>query len=126
MPVDPCGFALGELRACYYSIIRFPGVGPVLGRYYFTDKPYLPLPHAYGPWRWFRESEADADADDGLVGDITSFPWRFYSGLAPQLHCDGFRGSPEAWMGEDTGERYTVGGFPPDGLDTWDFLTMGG
>jgi len=94
--------------------MRIPGVGLVPGRWYFTDKDYLPFPHVYGPWKWFRpDPYSMLDYDDGQAGEVTTIPQPFSLGHpGPPSTCTGFKGSPDSWAGVDTGERYLVTGFP--------------
>lgn len=118
---------MGDIRAAYTTLMRFPGVGVIGVRWYFTDKPYLDKPHVYGPWRWFRENDLDSEIDDGQPGELRTYPWQFANGNAPRgLTCTGPRGTDAQWVGEQVEPLYPVGGYPPDVAELWDFLTMGG
>jgi hypothetical protein len=83
-------------------------------KWYFTDRPYLPFPHVYGTWKDDRlDKWSQLDYDDGGPGEVTTIDQPFWLGSPPPiLTCTGYKGSPAAWLGEDTGERYPVGGYP--------------
>jgi hypothetical protein len=114
LPVDPAGFVMDDLRACHQAVMRFPRIGLVPVQWYWSDKPELNTPSVYGAWKWFKEDVSDYEYDDGQPGEVLTIPQPFVLGDPPDTAPTSPvpRGSPAAWMGEDTGESYLVQGYP--------------
>jgi hypothetical protein len=94
--------------------MRFPGIGLVPVVWYWTDKPFVDFGHVYGSWKWWKDDLSDYDQDDLQPGELLNIPQPFYVGTPPDAAPTSPvpRGSAAAWMGEDTGERYLVQGYP--------------
>ncbi len=114
MPVCPCGFAVDTLRSCYQTVMRFPGVGLIPVRWFFTDKPPLPFATVYSSNNWSKQTIADLDADTGEPGEIWTAPRPWRDGRAPDLGtCTGPQGTPAAWLGltDSTSPLFQCGKF---------------
>lgn len=91
---------MDTLRSCYDTTMRFPGVGLVPVRWYFTDRPCLPYTHVYGSHNHSRE-EGWEDDDTGDPGEVWGAKRRYHKGFPPPgIICDDPLGSELAWLGE--------------------------
>jgi hypothetical protein len=90
---------MDALRSCYTTTMRFPGVGLVPVRWYWTDKPPLPLEHVYGSHNHSR-SQGWEDYDTGEPGEVWGATRKFYNGASPVgCPCVTYRGDENAWLG---------------------------
>jgi hypothetical protein len=81
--------------------MRFPGVGVVPIRWYWTDKPLLGLETIYDSHNHSREEGWD-DEDTGEPGEVWGSPRVYDKGEPPGNQCcTGPRGSDAAWVGEN-------------------------
>lgn len=105
MPFDLAGFAVDKLRSCYETLMFVPGAQPsefVLGRWFFTDKPPLPLVTCYNSLNWIHPE------DKGSPGEIKGEPRRWVNGSAPPNLPAVFRGDANAFLGKQTTPLYDV------------------
>jgi hypothetical protein len=80
--------------------MRFPGVGLVDVRWFFTDADPLPFTTVYNDLNWEKQTQADWLFDTGAAGEVWTAdrPWR--NGRSPDLsNCNGPEGSLAAWNG---------------------------
>ncbi len=119
-------------RSCYRTTMRFPGVGLVPVRWFFTDRDFLPFPHVYDNLMWDRQDIADQDGDTGEPGEVWNAPRPWRNGEGPDLTgCDSPFGSPAAWLGLTDASSPTTpcggtfgGAYALDYSDSWDSLTF--
>lgn len=113
IPVNPCGRAMDALRSCYETTMRFPGVGLVPVRWYWTDEPVIEVETVYTSHNHTRE-EGYEDYDTGQAGEVWGAERRYYKGQAPlPSACSGPEGDEAAWLGlsDNTSPLYPTPGW---------------
>jgi hypothetical protein len=111
LPVDPQGYAMDALRSCYRTTMRFPGVGLVPIRWYWTDCPCLPVETVYNSHNHSRDKGWD-DYDTGAPGEVWSAARTYDRGIPPPgFGCGQPQGSQAAWLGQsdENSPLYPVG-----------------
>lgn len=90
---------MDTLRTCYTTTMRFPGVGLVPVRWYFTDKPPLPYEHVYGSHNHSRDQGWE-DYDTGEPGEVWGAVRQRVNGSPPVFcPCESYEGDESAWVG---------------------------
>lgn len=104
---------MDAMRSCYDTTMRFPGVGLVRVRWFWTDLPPLDETHVYGSHNHSRE-EGWEDWDTGEPGEVWGAVRNYHKGFAPPTGCDGEpQGDSAAWVGEsdESSPLFPCGGF---------------